>query len=252
MGGEENLLRLYKQRRSEQWASQQHAERARRLAAAKERAAQDPDAALQEILRDAGVELDVDSIAMQRMERKFQLEAMTPEQREVHELRQMLTARERAEKQQAEQAQQAQRAEQRRAQGVAVKGAIAELGLPESRYYFDRANLLMMQNERLPAGHPQKVEGLDAKGAASQVLSEFLGEVSWLVSALPVEKLDELFGEEVSSKYRDHAVAKFKAAPPPVPVPGSPPPTPSRDESGRFAGKAKTYREKMDEAQGWK
>lgn len=173
-----------------------------------EQLARDPFAALEQ----AGLQVDLDTLAEQRLVAKLQKEMMSPEQRELEELRQYRAQQEEsrraAEQEHTTRQQQAAFAEmQQRAQqqfDVSITQALQSSNLPkDSSTVRDVAGIML---DALSKGYE-----IDAQTAVDMVRERYSANLQSLVGSLQGEHLVKFLGDDIIKRMRAHDLASLKA-----------------------------------------
>ncbi len=180
------------------------------------------------------------ALAEEYLGAELQKEMMTPEQRELEELRQYKKqqddARQRSEQEQLTRTQQEEmtRLQQRAAQEYDKKitEVLAQSDLPKTAYTVKRVAELLH-------GALQKGYDLDIQTAVDMVREGYMTDVQALVGGLEGESLVKLLGGDIVKRLRKFDLERIKAqldqsaAPAPQPVP-APVATQSRSEPSQF------------------
>lgn len=194
------------------------------------------------VLTNPQLGLNFRELAEQYLAKEIGREMLTPEQREIEELRQFKAERERQEeearqaemttKQQAEF--KAQQVKYAQAYDREITDALTGSGLPRTPQTLKRVAELM--HNALSKGYE-----LDAVTAADMVRESYQSDISQLYGQLDGEKLLAVLGEDLAKKIRMYDLQRLKAkqAPPPVQEPAAPAAPVSRREP-KPAGGMKT------------
>jgi hypothetical protein len=172
---------------------------------------------------------------------ELQKEMMSPEQRELEELRQYKKqqdeARVNAEKEQLTRTQQEEmtRLQQRAAQEYDKKitDVLAQSNLPKTAYTVKRVAELLH-------GALTKGYDLDVQTAVDMVREGYMTDVQSLVGGLEGESLVKLLGGDILKRLRKYDLERIKAqleqsnTPPPQPAPAPAPSATPRNEQGQF------------------
>lgn len=228
--------------------------------------------------------IDPDEFATNRLASKYELMQMTPEQRELHELKTEKEQREQAEMQTKSQLIEAieklvgqkapeelkklpkERLEQilvhqqelerdtRSKLDDEMREGWKDAGLPANKYLVQMMaaqmrNHMLKNREAIASG---EVKPLQAKEAAAIVKRDFLKAVTEIFETMDPSGIQEILGTSVLQKLRDHDVArvtgKLSASKPPQgqPRPGSPPASQKRSKQTPMNEfQAREYMEKL-------
>lgn len=179
--------------------------------------------------------LDLDSLAEERLAKKYELMQMTPEQRRLHELEAKESQRQAQQKQVSEKIlgeikaltngelpqgidkatpeqlqaylEQTKQVAQMVEQNIEREftDAWKETGLPKSKY-FGSLMAFHMMNSKNPDGTP-----LQAAQAASKVKQEFFGNTREIAGQMDAKAIHDWLGKEVIDKLREYDVQRVTA-----------------------------------------
>jgi|GEM_PF-1599516 len=164
------------------------------------------------VLSQLGLDDHIDALAEKRLTSKVQRDLMTPEEREIAELREFKSSSERA-KQEAEanektstEKQQFEEYRQRASQhyDTQITDALTKSSLPKTPYTVKRVAEVMAN--ALNRGYE-----LDAQTAADMVHENYLGDVQAIFGQLDAEKIIKILGPDLAKKIRKYDVDNLRA-----------------------------------------
>lgn len=158
-------------------------------------------------------ELGVDpyEFAEATLTEKLKLMEMSPEARELQEVKQKLAQKEQSERELKKKHEENEKtqSEQKYASIVdkEIADALRESGLPKTKYYATRIPYIMMRSIQQARGGD--TEPMNAKQAAEIVKKEFLSEAQELLTGMDINQIRELLGDKVKA-LREDDVKRFQ------------------------------------------
>jgi hypothetical protein len=178
----------------------------------------DPIAGMQKLLTHPSVGHDMKKIAADYLAREFELEAMTPEQRELHDAKREL-AEIRAEKQREKDEADAAEADRvRKSYSDSIQKemieALATSGLPASeqtiRAIVGYLKADIQRRAAMDPKDPRRAYALTPADVIPLVREDYIGAQRSLYGGLEGQALLDLVGPELAAKIRKHDVAELK------------------------------------------
>lgn len=155
--------------------------------------------------------LDADQVAEARLARKYELMQMSPEQRELQELKQWRAQQEQIQKQQKEQFEKeqmtvAEKQESQKLEQEIIK-AWDDTKLPKNKYFGALMAFQMLNHQKIN-GQP-----LPASEAAAKVKAGFVNDVKSIIGDMDASAILELLGKDVMAKIRKYDVEQVTGKP---------------------------------------
>ena len=209
-----------------------------------------PREGLHKLLSHPGIGLDLKQVAQEILAQDFELEAMTPEQRELHELRKerdALKSQREQEQQQADtQREAAFRSEYAANLQKQIIGALQEADLPTDVSTVRRIGSYLRQDMQrrsaMDPNDPRRAIALEPRDVIPLVREDYQNEHQLFVSKLKGKQLIDYLGDAVLKEIRAYDVGQYEqqgaptnGAQPSSLLPRRPPPQPEGNGRQTFS-----------------
>lgn len=178
--------------------------------------------AFRDLLGHKEIGLDALSVAQEILAREFQREQLTPEQRELEDLKSERDRfRAEAEQRNIEAQQIRQQQQQREIQAQVQRDIISALdnpktnqGLPRTAEVARRINQYLIQDARyrakLDPRDPNRSVALSPADVMPLVKQDYQGDLQTFISGMDAPAILAFLGEDIAKKIREHDLAQFK------------------------------------------